>query len=131
MPCGHKPINLFRSGFTYWLEEEEQKRIAENNEQFEVQSNEYELLITYMYPPEEGEPAEAELTNAEILAHLQDKVSIKLSTKKLGEALRKAKFPREQKQRNNRRSWVYRIIFADEADVYTDRQVTPPGSSEE
>jgi predicted P-loop ATPase len=123
--------NLFRSGFTYWLEEEEQKRIAENNEQFEVQSNEYELLITYMYPPEEGEAAEAELTNAEILAHLQNKVSIKLSTKKLGEALRRAKFPREQKQRNNRRSWVYRIIFADEADVYTDRQVTPPGSSED
>jgi predicted P-loop ATPase len=71
--------NLFRSGFTYWLEEEEQKRIAENNSSnSKYNPTNMKLLITYMYPPEEGEAAEAELTNAEILAHLQNKVSIKL-----------------------------------------------------
>ena len=105
--------------------------MAEYNEQFEVQSNEYEVLITYMSPPNEGELPEADLTNAEILAHLQNKVSIKLSSKRLGEALRKAKFPRKQKQRNNRRSWVYGIIYADEADIYTGRQPTLPGESKD
>ena len=82
-----------------------------------------------MRPPDEGELPEADLTNAEILAHLQEKVSIKISSKKLGEALRKARFPRYQKQRNNRRSWVYGIVYADDADIYTGRQPTLPGSS--
>jgi|APTNR8051073442_1049403.scaffolds.fasta_scaffold03172_1 predicted P-loop ATPase len=117
----------FREGFIYWLEKEDQEELSEYNEQFEVQSNEYEILVTYMRPPEDGELPEADLTNAEILVHLQDKVSIKLSQKKLGEALRKANFPRHQKQRNNCRSWVYGIIYADEADVYTGRQPSLPG----
>lgn len=84
-----------------------------------------------MRPPNEGELPEADLTNAEILLHLQDKVSVKISAKKLGEALRKANFPRYQKQRNNRRSWVYGIVYADEADIYVGRQPTVPGSSME
>ncbi|PHN00927.1 VapE domain-containing protein [Flavilitoribacter nigricans] len=121
----------FKEGFIYWLEKEDQVELAEYNEQFEVQSNEYEVLVTYMRPPDKEELPEADLTNAEILVHLQDKVSIKLSQKKLGEALRKAGFPRYQKQRNNHRSWVYGIIYADEADVYSGRQPTPPGSSKE
>jgi len=121
--------SLYQSGFIYWLSKEDQLELSEYNEQFEVQSNEYEVLVTYMRPPTEGELPEADLTNAEILAHLQDKVSIKISSKKLGEALRKADFPRYQKQRNNRRSWVYGIIYADEADIYTGRQPSLPGSS--
>ena len=41
-----------------------------------------------------------------------------------------AKFPRKQKQRNGRRSWVYGIIYA-EADIYSDRQPTLPGESKD
>jgi predicted P-loop ATPase len=122
-------FQLFKEGYIYWLEKEDQEELSEYNEQFEVQSNEYEVLVTYMRPPDENELPEADLTNAEILAHLQDKVSVKISPKKLGEALRKASFPRYQKQRNNRRSWVYGIIYADDADIYTGRQPTIPGSS--
>lgn len=122
---------LFNEGFTYWLDKDDQVELAEYNERFEVQSNEYEVLVTYLRPPEVGELPEADLTNAEILAHLQKKVSIKVSPKKLGEALRKANFPRYQKQRNNRRSWVYGVVYADEADVYTGRQPSPPSSSKE
>ncbi len=119
----------YQEDFIYWLEKEDQEELAEYNEQFEVQSNEYELLVTYMSPPGEGSIADAELTNAEILTHLQNKVTIKLSTKKLGEALRRAGFPRSQKRRNNSRSWVYGVVYADEADVYTGRQPSSPGSS--
>ena len=113
---------LYKNGFIYWLESENQLLLTNYNEQFEVQSSEYELLVTYMYPPGDGETADAELTNAEILVHLQNKVSIKLSSKKVGEALRKANFPRIQKRRNNARSWVYQIIYAEEADIYVDRE---------
>ncbi|NET37018.1 MAG: virulence protein [Cyanothece sp. SIO1E1] len=120
---------LFKSGYTYWLSKEDQDRLNEYNSQFEVQSNEYEVLVTYMQPPKEGELPEADLTNAEILAHLQEKVSLKLSAKKVGEALRKAGFPRYQKRRGGGRSWVYGINYADEADIYTGRQPSMPGSS--
>ena len=120
---------LYKEGYTYWLNKEDQERLKEYNSRFEVQSNEYEVLVTYMQPPKDEELPEADLTNAEILAHLQGKVSIKLSAKRVGEALRKAGFPRYQKRRGGGRSWVYGIIYADEADIYTDRQPTVPGSS--
>lgn len=120
---------LFKSGYTYWLTKEDQDRLSDYNSQFEVQSNEYEVLVTYMRPPKNGEIGEADLTNAEILAHLQEKVSLKLSAKKVGEALRKAGFERHQKRRGACRSWVYRVIYADEADIYTGRQPSVPGGS--
>jgi len=121
---------LFREDYRYWMTKEEQEELSEYNQQFEVQSNEYEVLVTYMCPPNDGESPEAELTNAEIQEYLQNKISVKLSTKKLGEALRKANFPRKQKQRNGIRSWVYEIVYADEADIFVGRQPTPPGSSQ-
>lgn len=96
---------LYKDGYTYWLTREDQDWLNEYNSQFEVQSNEYEVLVTYMQPPKEGELPEADLTNAEVLAHLQEKVSLKLSAKKIGEALRKAAFPRYQKRRGGGRSW--------------------------
>ncbi|NRA48218.1 MAG: virulence protein [Phaeodactylibacter sp.] len=124
-------LSCFREGYIYWLEKADQVELSEYNEQFEVQSNEYETLVTYLKPPDEGEVPEADLTNAEILAHLQDKVSIKISAKKLGEALRKANFPRYQKRRNNRRSWVYGVIYADDADIYSGRQPTDPSQKQQ
>lgn len=120
---------LYKSGYTYWLEKEDQERLAEYNSQFEVQSNEYEVLVTHLQAPKAGELPEADLTNAEVLAHLQEKVSIKLSAKRVGEALRKAGFPRYQKRRGGGRSWVYGVKYADEADIYTGRQPSKPGSS--
>lgn len=124
-------LSLFRSGFTYWLSREDQEMLTEYNSQFEVQSNEYEVLISWMSPPKAGSKPDADLTNAEILAHLQEKVSLKLSARKLGEALRKAAFPRYQKMRGGGRSWVYGVVYADEADLYVGRQPSMPGSSAE
>lgn len=122
-------VQLFKGGYTYWLTKEDEDRFNEYNSRFEVQSNEYEVLITYLSPPKAGQTPDADLTNAEVLAHLEGKVSIKLSAKKLGEALRKAGFPRYQKNRGGCRSWVYGVVYADEADVYAGRQPTMPGGS--
>ena len=114
---------LYKSGeFVYWMEEEDMVKLNSNNNKFEVQTNEYEALNTWFKPPKEGELPEADLTNTDILSFLQEKVNMKLSSKKLGEALRKMEFPRYQKSRNSRRSWVYGIIYADEADINIGRQ---------
>ena len=118
---------LYRDGFIYWLSQEDQGQLNEYNSQFEVQSNEYEVLITYLRPTQDGEKAEEDLTNAEILAYLQEKVSLKFSAKKLGEALRKAGFERYQKRRGNCRSWVYGVIHNDEVDVHASRRPEKPG----
>ena len=74
-----------------------------------------------MRPPMEDESPEAELTNAEILSYLQCRVSIKLSSKRLGEALRKAGFPRYQKRRSYCRSWVYSIIYLNDLEIQQAR----------
>lgn len=121
----------YQEGFVYWLGKKDQEELAEYNEQFEVQSNEYEILVTYLQAPKKAKIPEAFLTNAEIKTHLEEKVLMKLSPKKLGEALRKAGFIRTQKRRNNIRTWVYGIIYADEADIYMGRHPDPPGSSKE
>lgn len=121
----------FKEGAIYWLDKNDQVELSEYNERFEVQSNEYEILVTYLRPASANNTPEADLTNAEILTHLQDKVSLKLSAKKLGEALRKANFPRYQKQRNGRRSWVYGIIYADDADIHLGRQPTDTSENEQ
>ena len=113
---------LFKEGYTYWLTQEDQVRLNEYNGQFEVQSTEYELLIAYMRPPKEEEQSEAELSNAEILSHLQSRVSIKLSSKRMGEALKKAGFIRFQKRKGYCRSWVYQVIYLNEFEIQEARK---------
>ena len=116
---------LYKAGeFIYWIEEEDLLQLNSNNSRFEVQSNEYEALLTWFQPPKKGETPDADLTNTDILSFLQNKVSVKLSSKKLGEALRKLEFPRYQKMLNSKRSWVYGVVYADEADINIGRQPT-------
>ena len=117
----------YQSGnFVYWMTQEEQQELGLYNYRFEVQSIESESLLTWFIPPNEGETPDADLTNTEILGFLQDKTNMKLSPKKLGQALRKLGFPRYQKRRNGSRSWVYGIVYADEADLNIGRQPTAP-----
>ena len=119
---------LYKAGeFAYWMEEEDQKRLNSSNSKFEVQSVEYEAVVTYLQPPKKNELPDADLTNSEILSFLQEKTNLKLSSRKLGQALRKLGFPRYQRTRNYRRSWVYGIVYADEADIVIGRQ---PSSTE-
>ena len=109
--------HLFQSDFQYWLTDEDKAELQLNNEHFEVQSVEYELLILYLRPPNQGEGPDATLTNAQIQTFLQQKTSARISRKKLGEALAKAGFPKRQKQHNYKRTRVYEVIYTDEADL--------------
>ena len=114
--------HLFQQGFRYWLNKEDQAFLAKRNEEFEVQSNEFEILTSYMRPPSLGEMPDATLTNAEIIQYLNNKVQAKLHPKRIGEALRKINFPRQQKRRGGARAWVYEVVYADEADLNIGRQ---------
>lgn len=113
--------SLYRSGFVYWLTTEEQQRLTEYNSQFEVQSSEYELLVTYFKPPTEDEGTEVYLTNSEIMAHLRQDNAIKLTSRKLGEALKKAGFNRVQKRRGHCRTWVYPVCYLNADDIQAGR----------
>lgn len=112
---------LYRSGFVYWLTAEEQQRLTEYNSQFEVQSSEYELLVTHFKPPVGEEQADALLTNAEIMGYLRQDHTLKLSVRKLGEALKKAGFIRTQKRRGICRAWVYGICYVNSDEIQAGR----------
>ncbi|HMO39891.1 MAG TPA: VapE family protein [Saprospiraceae bacterium] len=118
-------FHLFKSGYQYWLTKDEQDELNQYNEQFEVQSSEYEALVTFYQLPGEGENGQDvyQLTNAELQKKLEGKSHLKLSKKKLGEALKKAGFIREQVRRNKLRTWVYKVVELHEADVVPLRQV--------
>ena len=66
-------FHLLKNEFIYWLTQADQEELALHLEQFEVQSNEYEVLITYLRPPRPGESPDAMLTNADILDYLRQK----------------------------------------------------------
>jgi predicted P-loop ATPase len=97
-------LHLFKSGFRYWLDEKDIVEINSSNEKFRTISLEEEALITYFEPGNEGDPL---LTTTEILNRLSSLAKLPVnnsSLKKLGEALRKHKFPRVKSGR-----YVYRL----------------------
>ncbi|QJD79588.1 VapE domain-containing protein [Spirosoma rhododendri] len=89
---------LFREGFTYWFTADETASLFANNENFQVDSPEYELLLEYYEPVENREWATAFLTSTAILANLEMYTRQKLRAKQLGEALRKLQFMRFNKK---------------------------------
>ncbi|MEZ5040295.1 MAG: VapE family protein [Saprospiraceae bacterium] len=115
---------LYKSGFQYWLSPEDQKELQTYNEQFEVQSLEYELVTTYFEVPKENNPDTRFLINAQILQELRKNTSERISTRKLGEALKKAGFERKQMRMNGKRVWGYHLIIRNEEEIREDKLKT-------
>ena len=110
--------HLYKTGFQYWLTQEEVKELNEHNSQYEVQTTESEILTTYYVKPENR--------NAEGVKHLQlshiyefldVRTSARLSKKKLGEAIKANGFDRFQKREGKSRIWVYAMIERSEEEV--------------
>jgi len=116
--------HLFKSGFQYWLSPEDQKELQVYNEQFEVQSLEYELVTTYFEVPEENSGHVVFLKNTQVLQKLRSHTSEKISNRKLGEALKKAGFYRKQLRINGHRAWGYSMIIRGETEVAEDKLKT-------
>lgn len=100
------------AGEKYWIDGEEQTALALHNQDFEVQTMEYEALVAHFQKPDIGGVVE-DLTNTEILRRLEMKGYTKLTTKKLGEALKKAGYEKRNRKRNGQVSQRYSIVQVD------------------
>lgn len=93
-------VALFKSGFQYWFDTQEIKRINKNNEQFRIMSVEEELLLAY-FNPCSTEEADYFFTTTELIHYFTQRVKITLTEgakQKMGKALRAHKFERLKKQ---------------------------------
>jgi predicted P-loop ATPase len=93
-------VALFKSGFQYWFDTQEIKRINKNNEQFRIMSVEEELLLAH-FAPCNADEADYFFTTTELVHHFTQKVKITLTEsakQKMGKALRAHKFERLKRQ---------------------------------
>ena len=78
---------LWRQGFRYWFNEEENAEINLRNTEFEVPNKELELITKYYRAPMQGEECKF-LTATDILERINSCIKEQLSTVRIGIALR-------------------------------------------
>jgi predicted P-loop ATPase len=98
---------LFLSDFKYWFSEEDMEALNKNNEAFQVESTEYQLLNEYFIPCKDKELGSEYLQPAVLQAELEEKTKYRLSQKKIGEALNRGGFEKCQKTSNKIKAWVW------------------------
>ena len=102
---------LLNEGFRYWFNDEEIIELHRNSEAFQVYTTEMELLLRYFTFPTEAETATKRfyMTNSEIVGYLSCYTRQPLSSKRMGEALRKAGYTRECRRINGNPVYVYAV----------------------
>ena len=96
---------LFRSGFRFWLNEEEQKAVEKQNARFRAVSLEEELVTTYFVPCHDGEKGAQRMPAFEIASFLQHRANCgKLAAVSIGRVLSSKGF--EQKKSGGILKWV-------------------------
>ncbi len=101
--------------FVYWLLPEEQKEMEKVNEQFQVDSQEYELICKYVRRVEKNSKGMIEyLTNSDLKVRLEVFSNGKLSSRKIGQALKKLGFARGCFDKAQRGVKVYKMIWLGE-----------------
>ena len=100
-------VELWRSGYQYWFNEEEIAELHQESEGFQVQTVEYEMLLKGMEKPAATE--ESYMTTSEILNYLRGYTTLNLSERRMGEALKKAGFLRKSKRISGNPMYVYHI----------------------
>ncbi len=108
---------LFKSGFRFWFDQEEIKKITANNEQYQLHSPEEELLLTW-FEPCSKEEATLFLNASQIAAKLADRTKLNLNDgtiNKLGKALKKHNFIKISKKTG----YVYAVkeLSYEEVDI--------------
>ena len=96
---------LLEHDYRYWFNDEEITELHRLSQQFHVQTVEYEMLMQGIEKPLDCE--DCHLTTAEVLSYLQAYTSVRLSEKRMGEALKKASFERVSKRLNKSSNPVY------------------------
>ena len=112
-------MHLYRSGFRFWLDEEDIRGINANNEAFRIRSPEEELLNTWIYPPKPGEKHQIKcLTATDILGVISGRTPMNLPPKsavQVGLILKKEGF--ESFYRGNKRLYKVVVRTVDEVDA--------------
>ena len=102
---------LWRQGFRYWFDEEENAEINRRNTEFEAPNKEWELINKYYRRPLQGEECKF-LTATDILERINCSVKERLSIVKIGNALHDLGY--ERKRLGNARGYrLVEIPFAD------------------
>lgn len=108
-------IHLLKSGFQYWFSPEEVKDIEANNSIFKANTLEEEIVLRYYEKPTSASNT-LYLTASDLKTKLEEVTRQKLSLHKLGEALAKLGYEKQQKRFGENRAWVYEI---QSIDTYT------------
>ncbi len=112
-------VSLYKSGFQYWLDADENKEIQQHNEQFEIRTREYELIEKYFEHPEKHEGTY--MTATEILVKIQIDSSIKnLSSRKVGEALKLLGYKRQTFNKRGSKGYYVNYIYNGNAEHTED-----------
>ncbi len=98
---------FWKSGFRYWFNDDEIAELHRESEAFHVQTVEYEMLLKGFEKPEET--SDSYMTTSEILSYLRGYTTINLQEKRMGEALKKARFKRKSKRIDGNPLYVYHI----------------------
>ena len=103
-------LQLYRSGFIYWFDQEDNKQLELHNEDFRAQTNEEQLIPVFLAIPEPGDPDAEFLTASEISDLLNTKGGIKkpLCPAKIGVLMNKAGFP--YKRTNSKRGFIVKRL---------------------
>lgn len=101
---------LFRTGFRYWFSSEEVDELNKRNADFAVISAEEQLFLKYFRKPNPEETPDF-MQPATILSILQTKTDIKITQKRLGEALSKLGFTKTKKRINGYPTHGYYIKY--------------------
>ena len=101
---------LLKSGFRYWLDDDEIAELYKASEDFQVQTAEMELLLRCFEKPTEDNPNCTYMTTTEIITYLGYYTHHSLSLKHMGEALKRSGFEKVSKRREGGSPiYVYKV----------------------
>ena len=102
---------LYRTGFRYWFDADDNAELSRHNRQFEEPCMEEELILTYLRRPEGDEPGEF-LTATRIVELIGQYVRTRLSPKKVALSMNRLGF--EQRRTHSARGWIAVTLNGDE-----------------
>jgi hypothetical protein len=101
---------LLSAGFRYWFDDDEISELYRESEEFQVQTAETELLLRCFEKPTEDNPRCSYMTTTEILTYLGIYTRQPLTSKRMGEALKRVGFEKVSKRRDGGSPiYVYKI----------------------
>ena len=101
---------LLKSGFRYWFDDEDIAEFYKESEDFQVQTAETELLLRCFEKPTDDNPRCSYMTTTEILTYLNIYTQQSLTSKRMGEALKRTGFEKVSKRRDGGSPiYVYKI----------------------